>query len=103
MFLAMAFSFLIILNYKPILILNLIPVFIGVTNKLTIDAALNYPKYQMSEFFLGNLAFFHGLITLVPNQWKTNSFIFTITMVYYGYKIWNTFHVWNDEITPSLF
>jgi len=85
------------------MILNLIPILIGVTNKLTIDNTTAGSSYHMSEFFLSNIAFFHLLITVVPNQWKTNSFVFTATMIFFGHKIWDTFHVWNDHITPALF
>ena len=98
----MLFLFLLALSYKPIMILNFIPIVIGVTNKLTTDNTIANPHYQISEYFLSNMAFFHTLIILVPNQWKTNSIVFSVTMAFFGHKIWDTYHVWNDHLTPAI-
>jgi len=44
---------------------------------LSIDNSIASPNYQISEYILTNIAFFHTLIILVPNQWKTNSIVFS--------------------------
>ncbi|CAI2360382.1 unnamed protein product [Moneuplotes crassus] len=93
---------LIILKFKPMYILYFIPMVIGVSSWMCNAMIPLKDYYSLDEFHIVSCCFGHLLMILVPNKWKANSIVYSLSMIHLIYKIWKTFGITNPGIISSF-
>ncbi|CAI2365961.1 unnamed protein product [Moneuplotes crassus] len=101
-FIVILLVLLIVLQYKPIYILYFIPLMIGVSSYMCNIQTFQKGYYRLDEFHISSCCFSHLIMILVPNKWKANSIIHTLSMIHLVYGIWKTFGITNSDMIFSL-
>ncbi|CAI2385492.1 unnamed protein product [Moneuplotes crassus] len=96
------FGILIVLEYKPLYTLYLVPMLIGCVLFMAVDITLQSKEFRPSEYIFENICFSYVLIIFVPTQWKLSIIAFGSAMIYFLYGVYEKYGISDPDLTMTI-